>query len=139
MTKAITEEQLNQILAEAYAHNAGYEDGKNLDMETEFERLMQKAIARLKGKQDGKEYKLSNPNEPRFEDDFDVDTEPYEPAWRPLTLQDIAITKAHAYAQEYNTQTGRVEDKHNYHALKEGYMAGFLEGFAHRLTRPTGE
>ena len=55
------------------------------------------------------------------------------------TLHDIAIVKAHAYAQEYNTHTGRVEDKPNYHALKEGYMAGFLEGFAHRLTNNTGE
>ena len=55
------------------------------------------------------------------------------------TLHDIAIVKAHAYAQEYNPYTGRVEDKPNYHALKEGYMAGFLEGFAHRLTNNTGE
>lgn len=82
---------------------------------------------------------MSNPIEPRFEDDFDVDTDPYEPAWRPPTITDIAITKAHAYAQEYNPSTGRVEDKPNYHALKEGYVAGFLEGFAHRLTNNTGE
>ena len=27
------------------------------------------------------------------------------------TLLDIAITKAHAYAQEYNTHTGMVVDK----------------------------
>lgn len=50
------------------------------------------------------------------------------------TLLDIAITKGHAYAQEYNTHTGRVVDKPNYHALKEGYMAGFLAGFAHRMS-----
>ena len=55
------------------------------------------------------------------------------------TLHDIAIVKAHAYAQEYNPSTGRVEDKHNYHALKEGYMAGFLDGFTYRLTNNTGE
>lgn len=89
---------------------------------------------------------MSNPNEPSFEDDFDCDTDPpeqyeitEEAMKQELTLYDIARNKAHAYAQEYNTHTGRVEDKPNYHALKEGYMAGFLEGFAHRLTQPTGE
>ena len=85
---------------------------------------------------------MSHPNEPRFEDDFDVDTDPPEPDhWTALetTIEDIAITKAHAYAQEYNPSTGKVEDKPNYHALKEGYTAGFLEGFAHRLTHNTGE
>lgn len=57
-----------------------------------------------------------------------------------MTLTDIAVTKAHAYAQEYDGNTGGLRDKPNYHALKEGYMAGFLEGFAHRLTQPnTGE
>ena len=91
---------------------------------------------------------MSQPNEPRFEDDFDCDTDPpdlyqYEYEYSegiPLTITDIAITKAHAYAQEYNTHTGRVEDKPNYHALKDGYVQGFLEGFAHRLTQPnTGD
>jgi hypothetical protein len=78
---------------------------------------------------------MSQPNEPRFEDDFDCDTEPPE-RWEQLTLTDIAITKAHAFAQEYNKHTGRVDDKPNYHALKEGYTAGFLEGFSYRLTQP---
>jgi hypothetical protein len=50
------------------------------------------------------------------------------------TLHDIAIVRAHAFAQEYNPYTGKVEDKANYHALKEGYMNGFLAGFAHKLT-----
>ena len=91
---------------------------------------------------------MSHPNEPRFEDDFfnePSDDEPYEEYFMDKTrhanstLYDIASVKAHAYAQEYNTHTGRVEDKPNYHALREGYMAGFLEGFAHRLTHNTGE
>lgn len=89
---------------------------------------------------------MSNPNEPSFEDDFDCDTDPQEPPeWSleefrtEFSLTDIAITKAHAYAQEYDRNTGEVRDKPNYHALKEGYMAGFLEGFAHRLTNNTGE
>ena len=80
---------------------------------------------------------MSNPNEPRFEDDFDVDTDP--PEQDTSTLMSIAIVKAHAFAQDYNPYTGQVEDKPHYHALKEGYMAGFLEGFAHRLTNNTGE
>lgn len=87
---------------------------------------------------------MSEPREPRFEDDFfnePSDDDPYEQdeAYYRTTITDIAITKAHAYAQEYNTHTGQVEDKPNYHALKEGYVAGFLEGFAHRLTNNTGE
>ena len=82
---------------------------------------------------------MSQPNEPKFEDDFDLDVEPYEQYEYTTTLQDIAITKAHAFAQEYNRHTGRVEDKPNYHALKEGYTAGFLEGFSYRLTHNTGE
>ncbi len=85
---------------------------------------------------------MSNPNEPRFEDDFDCDEEPQEPPeWsvEETTLYDIAMTKAHAYAQEYDRSTGIVVDKPNYHALREGYTAGFLEGFAHRLTHTTGE
>jgi hypothetical protein len=78
---------------------------------------------------------MSQPNEPKFEDDFDVDTEPADQYYRGgTTLYDIASVKAHAYAQAYNTHSGRVEDKPNYHALKEGYTAGFLEGFSHRFT-----
>ena len=121
MSKALTNEQIKQALDEAIAYNAGLTDGK--------------------------EYKLSEPREPRFEDDFDVDTDPpdlhqYEYEYSegiPMTLEDIAINKAHAYAQEYDGNTGGLRDKPNYHALKEGYMAGFLEGFAHRLTNNTGE
>ena len=116
MPKPLTNEDIREALDKAYAYARGYDDGEKLDM--------------------------SNPNEPRFEDDFDVDTDPIEENYdyqAELTLYDIARNKAHAYAQEYNPSTGRVEDKPNYHALKEGYTAGFLEGFAHRLTHNTGE
>ncbi len=86
---------------------------------------------------------MSEPREPRFEDDFDCDSDPQElttqDIWDRLSLMDIASVKAHAYAQEYNPSTGRVQEKPNYHALREGYMAGFLEGFAYRLTHNTGE
>ena len=85
---------------------------------------------------------MSHPNEPRFEDDFDVDTDPPEPDhWTALetTIEDIAIMKAHNYAHEYNPSTGKATMKSNYAELKEAYTAGFLEGFAHRLTHNTGE
>jgi len=75
---------------------------------------------------------MSQPNEPRFEDDLDVDEEPHE-RYNP-TMYDIASVKAHVFAQEYDKTTGVVSPRHNYHALKEGYMAGFLEGFSHRFT-----
>ena len=83
---------------------------------------------------------MSQPNEPRFEDDFDCDIDPPEPpewSFEKITIEDIAISKAHIYSVEYNPSTGVVRDKPNYHALKEGYKAGFLEGFAYRLTEPT--
>ena len=86
---------------------------------------------------------MSHPNEPRFEDDFDCDSDPQElttqDIWDRLTLEDIAITKAHAYAQEYNPSTGKAIMKSNYAELKEAYKAGFLDGFTHRLTHNTGE
>jgi hypothetical protein len=50
-----------------------------------------------------------------------------------LTLYTVASIKAHDYAQDYNPHTGRVEDKPNYHALKQGFMDGFLAGVAHKL------
>jgi len=81
---------------------------------------------------------MSQPNEPRFEDDFfnePSDDEPYEQ--ETTTLYDIASTKAWNYTLEYNPSTGMVSPKHNSAELKEGYMAGFLEGFSYRLTQPT--
>jgi hypothetical protein len=78
---------------------------------------------------------MSEPREPRFEDDFDVDTDP--PEQYTTTLYDIASTKAWNYTLEYSPSTGMVSPKHNSAELKEGYIAGFLEGFAHRLTQPT--
>jgi hypothetical protein len=82
---------------------------------------------------------MSQPNEPRFEDDFDCDTEPADQYYRgeTTTLYDIAATKAWNYTLEYNPSTGMVSPKHNSAELKEAYKAGFLEGFAYRLTQPT--
>jgi hypothetical protein len=78
---------------------------------------------------------MSEPREPRFEDDFDVDTDP--PEQYTTTLYDIASTKAWNYTLEYNPSTGMVSPRHNASELKEAYKAGFLEGFAYRLTQPT--
>jgi hypothetical protein len=73
---------------------------------------------------------MSQPNEPRFEDDFDVDIDPYE-QWK-FTIEDIAIEKAHTYANH-------IAHPIKYAELKEAYKAGFLEGFTYRLTEPTIE
>jgi hypothetical protein len=51
-----------------------------------------------------------------------------------VTLYTIASIKAHSFAQEYNPASGKVEDRHFYHALKQGYVDGFLAGFTHKLT-----
>jgi hypothetical protein len=49
----------------------------------------------------------------------------------------LAIMKAHMFSQEYDTNSGRVKDRPNYHALKEGYTAGFLAGFNYKFTGET--
>jgi hypothetical protein len=77
---------------------------------------------------------MSHPNEPKFEDDFDCDSEPPEQAKYNPTLYDIASVKAHVFAQEYNPTTGTVLPRQNYQSLRGGYMAGFLDGFSHRFT-----
>ena len=88
---------------------------------------------------------MSQPNEPRFEDDFDCDTDPpdlhqYEYEYSETTLEDIAIEKGHEYARrETEGVFPPTHERHFYSELKEAYQAGFLEGFAHRLTQPTGE
>jgi hypothetical protein len=51
-----------------------------------------------------------------------------------ITIYEIARNKAYTYAQEYNSISGRIEEKHGYPHLKEGYIAGFIDGFAHKIT-----
>jgi hypothetical protein len=51
-----------------------------------------------------------------------------------ITLFNIASVKAFAYCEEYNPYTGTTQQKKGYLLLKEGYIAGFLAGFTHRLT-----
>ena len=82
---------------------------------------------------------MSEPREPRFEDDFDVDTEPADQYYRgeTTTLYDIAGVRAWNYTLVYDKTTGRVSPRDFASQLKEAYKAGFLEGFAYRLTEPT--
>lgn len=72
---------------------------------------------------------MSEPREPRFEDDFDdYDADPPD-HWTELetTIEDIAIMKGHAYALE-NAPTDAL-----YPHVKRGFQDGFLAGFAHRF------
>ena len=56
-------------------------------------------------------------------------------AWdKPQTIYNIAAVKAYNYCEEYNPYTGRTEQKKGYLLLKEGYIDGFLAGFAYKLT-----
>jgi len=78
---------------------------------------------------------MIQPNEPRFEDDFDVDTDP--PEQYTTTLEDIAGVRAWNYTLVYDKTTGMTSPRAFSAELKEAYEAGFLEGFAYRLTEPT--
>ena len=49
------------------------------------------------------------------------------------TLLDIAISKGYIYSQEYDPCSGMVVDKDGHAYLKQGYVEGFLAGFAHRI------
>jgi hypothetical protein len=56
-----------------------------------------------------------------------------------ITIYKIASTKAYNYCEEYNPTTGQTEQKRGYLLLKEGYIAGFMAGFTHRLTGGSNE
>ena len=60
----------------------------------------------------------------------DHDTDDEEQA----NIMGLAVIKAHMFSQEYDSNRGRVVDRANYHALKEGYTAGFLAGFEFKFT-----
>ena len=79
---------------------------------------------------------MSQPNEPRFEDDFDVDTEPADQYYRgeTTTLEDIAGVRAWNYTLVYDKTTGMTSPRAFSAELKEAYKAGFLEGFTYRFT-----
>ena len=60
-----------------------------------------------------------------------------ELGWESTNITAIAVIKGHAFSQEYNPTSGRAEDRQGYHALKEGYTAGFLAGFVYKITGDT--
>lgn len=49
------------------------------------------------------------------------------------SLFEIALVKSYAYTEEYNPTSGRTEPREGALYLKEGYIDGFLAGFAHRM------
>ena len=51
-----------------------------------------------------------------------------------ITLYTIASIKGNNYTMDYDPNSGREFEKTGARFLKEGYVAGFLAGFAHRLT-----
>jgi hypothetical protein len=50
------------------------------------------------------------------------------------TIYNIALVKSYAYCEEYNPTTGQVNKKQGERYLKEGYIEGFLAGFAYKFT-----
>lgn len=51
-----------------------------------------------------------------------------------ITLYTIASIKGNNYTMDYDPNSGREVEKTGARFLKEGYIAGFLAGFTHRLT-----
>jgi hypothetical protein len=50
------------------------------------------------------------------------------------TLYDIALVKSYTYCENYDPHSGRVTEKTGANYLKEGFIDGFLAGFAHKIT-----
>lgn len=50
-----------------------------------------------------------------------------------LNLVSIAMVKAWNYGHEYDPCSGREVEKQGFVYLKEGYIEGFLAGFAHKF------
>ena len=50
------------------------------------------------------------------------------------SLLNVAITKGHNYAQDYDPVLGIVRDKTGYPFLKQGFVDGFLAGIAYRMS-----
>jgi hypothetical protein len=49
------------------------------------------------------------------------------------TIFSVAQVKAWKYCEEYNTATGRTEERNGARFLTEGYIDGFMAGFAHKM------
>ncbi len=51
-----------------------------------------------------------------------------------ITLYTIASIKGYNYCMEYDPNSGGEVEKTGASFLRQGYIAGFLAGFEHRLT-----
>jgi len=56
-----------------------------------------------------------------------------KPVQSPHSIIDIALVKSYAYCEEYNPYTGKTEPKEGAVHLKQGFVDGFMTGFAHRM------
>jgi hypothetical protein len=54
-------------------------------------------------------------------------------SYKPPTLLDIAMLKAWNFCMEYEPVSGREVERLGARFLKEGYIDGFLAGFAHKF------
>jgi hypothetical protein len=50
-----------------------------------------------------------------------------------LTLYNIALVKSYNYCEEYDSNSGQTQIKDGHRYLKQGYIDGFLAGFAHKM------
>lgn len=50
-----------------------------------------------------------------------------------FSVLDIAMVKSYAYVMEYDSVSGREVERLGHSYLKEGYISGFLDGFAHKF------
>jgi hypothetical protein len=50
-----------------------------------------------------------------------------------FSLTQIAMIKAWNYGMEYDPVSGREVEKAGFHYLRDGYIDGFLAGFAHKF------
>ena len=56
-----------------------------------------------------------------------------EEAKASVAIYDTALVKSYTYCVEYDTYSGREVEKVGSMYLKQGYIDGFLAGFAHRM------
>jgi hypothetical protein len=53
------------------------------------------------------------------------------------SVMNIALVKSWNYVEEYNATTGRTDERYGARLLKEGYIDGFMAGFAYKFTGRT--
>jgi hypothetical protein len=58
---------------------------------------------------------------------------------REIALLDIAIVKGWNFSMEYDTCSGREKEREGHHYLKEGFIEGFLAGFAYKFEQSDRE